>query len=54
MSKQYLECVVNDRGFINKPPQISDIAPTLRAQDHGNQPKVIEFAGGGGNTSYCR
>lgn len=42
MNKSYLECVVNDRGFTNKPPQISSIAPTLRAQDHGNQPKVIE------------
>lgn len=45
MSK-YLECVVNDRGFVKKPAQITEIAPTLRVQDHGNQPKVIEFAGG--------
>ena len=42
----YFECVVNDRGFVNKPAQISDIAPTLRAQEHGNQPKVIRHMGG--------
>lgn len=42
MSKEYLECVVNDRGFVSKPAQITPIAPTLRAQDHGNQPKVVE------------
>ncbi len=45
MSK-YFECVVNDRGFVKKPAQITEIAPTLRAQDHGNQPKVIEICGG--------
>lgn len=42
MSKEYLECVVNDRGFVSKPAQITPFAPTLRAQDHGNQPKVVE------------
>lgn len=38
----YLDCVVNDRGFVNRPAQVTPIAPTLRAQDHGNQPKVVE------------
>lgn len=42
MSKEYLEYVVNDRGFVSKPAQITPIAPTFRAQDHGNQPKVVE------------
>lgn len=40
---KHLDICVNDRGFINKPAQITEIAPTLRAQDHGNQPKVIEI-----------
>lgn len=44
--KEYLGIVVNDRGFVNKPPQMSVISPTLRAQDHGNPPKVIEVAEG--------
>ena len=40
---RHLEIVINDRGFTNKPPQISiGICPTLRAQDHGNPPKVIK------------
>lgn len=34
--------IINDRGFTNKPPQISyGICPTLRAENHGNLPKVI-------------
>lgn len=38
------EVCVNDRGFTDKPPQISDVVPTLRAENHGNHPKVIEDA----------
>lgn len=34
---------INDRGFSEKEPQISiGTAPTLRAETHGNLPKVIE------------
>lgn len=34
--------IINDRGFVNKSPQISyGICPTLRAENHGNLPKVI-------------
>lgn len=34
---------INDRGFSEKEPQISiGAAPTLRAETHGNLPKVIE------------
>lgn len=34
--------IINDRGFTNKSPQISyGICPTLRAESHGNLPKVI-------------
>lgn len=34
---------INDRGFTEKEPQISiGTAPTLRAETHGNLPKVIE------------
>lgn len=40
--KKYLDICINDRGFVNKPPQMGEIAPTLRAQDHGNPPKIIE------------
>lgn len=33
---------INDRGFIEKHPQITvGYAPTLRAESHGNLPKVI-------------
>lgn len=42
ISKEYFDFVINDRGFVNKPPQISDIFPTLRAENHGNHPKVVE------------
>lgn len=39
----YLNICINDRGFINKTPQINyGICPTLRAQTHGNEPKVIK------------
>lgn len=34
--------VVNDRGFTSKPAQVSEVCPTLRAENHGNHPKVIE------------
>ena len=34
---------INDRGFTNKEPQVSiGTVPTLRAEIHGNLPKVIE------------
>ena len=34
---------INDRGFSEKEPQISvGTVPTLRAETHGNLPKVIE------------
>ena len=36
------EVCVNDRGFTEKEPQVSNVAPTLRAENHGNHPKVIE------------
>ncbi len=36
------EVCVNDRGFSSKPPQVSNVVPTLRAENHGNHPKVIE------------
>lgn len=33
--------IINDRGFKDKTPQVSiDIVPTLRAETHGNLPKV--------------
>ena len=37
-----LDICVNNRGFATKPAQATETAPCLRAQDHGNQPKVIE------------
>ena len=38
--------VINDRGFKDKEPQISQgYAPTLRAESHGNLPKVVEKVG---------
>lgn len=34
---------INDRGFSGKEPQVSaGIVPTLRAETHGNLPKVVE------------
>lgn len=36
------EVCVNDRGFSEKFPQVSEIVPTLRAENHGNHPKIIE------------
>lgn len=36
------EVVVNDRGFKGKAPQVGTVVPTLRAENHGNHPKVIE------------
>lgn len=34
---------VNDRGFAEREPQVSvGLVPTLRAEEHGNVPKVIE------------
>lgn len=48
---------VNDRGFLEKEPQISDgTAPTLRAETHGNLPKVVQKARGfneGGSNDLC-
>lgn len=41
---RYLNVCVNDRGFTSRPPQISyGVFPTLRAQTHGNPPKVIQI-----------
>lgn len=38
-----LDIVINDRGFANKSPQISyGICPILRAENHGNLPKIVE------------
>lgn len=38
--------VINDRGFKDKKPQISQgYASTLRAESHGNLPKVVEKVG---------
>ena len=38
--------VINDRGFKDKEPQISQgYAPTLRAEAHGNLPKIVERVG---------
>lgn len=38
--------VINDRGFKDKEPQISHgYAPTLRAETHGNLPKIVERVG---------
>lgn len=38
--------VINDRGFKDKEPQISQgYAPTLRAEFHGNLPKIVERVG---------
>lgn len=38
--------VINDKGFKDKEPQISQgYAPTLRAESHGNLPKVVEKVG---------
>lgn len=40
--EEYLNIIINDRGFISKEPQISNgICPALRAEVHGNLPKVI-------------
>ena len=48
---------VNDRGFLQKEPQISyGTAPTLRAETHGNLPKVVQKARGfneGGSHDLC-
>ena len=48
---------VNDRGFLEKEPQISyGTAPTLRAETHGNLPKVVQKARGfneGGSHVLC-
>ena len=41
------EMVVNDRGFTSKEAQVSGVVPTLRAENHGNHPKVIEIKDGG-------
>ena len=40
--EEYLNIIINDRGFISKEPQISyGTCPTLRCESHGNLPKVI-------------
>jgi hypothetical protein len=40
------EMVVNDRGFKDKEAQVSTVVPTLRAENHGNHPKIIELKEG--------
>lgn len=42
VERQLTEVCVNDRGFSEKFPQVSEIVPTLRAENHGNHPKIIE------------
>ena len=48
---------VNDRGFLEKEPQISyGTVPTLRSETHGNLPKVVQkalgFNDGGSNDLF--
>lgn len=43
--KEYLDICINDKGKINKEPQITHgYAPTLVAEFHGNLPKVVEVS----------
>ena len=52
---QYINVCVNDRGFTSRPPQLSyGVFPTLRAQTHGNPPKVIQIAESEGNNAEIR
>lgn len=42
IQKDITEVCINDRGFKNKDAQVGTVAPTLRAENHGNHPKIIE------------
>lgn len=45
-NKQYLDICINDKGKVNKKPQITHgYAPTLVSEFHGNLPKVVEVRG---------
>ena len=46
--------IIDDQGRLSKRLVPSDIVPTLRAQTHGNEPKVIDIqvVGNVGNTGY--
>lgn len=38
----YEDVIINDRGFKEKSPQVAvGVSPTLRAETHGNLPKVV-------------
>lgn len=42
-NKEYLDICINDKGKVNKKPQITHgYAPTLVSEFHGNLPKVVE------------
>jgi hypothetical protein len=44
--KEYLDICINDRGKVNKKPQITyGHSPTLVSEFHGNLPKVVEVRG---------
>lgn len=44
--KEYLDICINDKGKVNKKPQITHgYAPTLVSEFHGNLPKVVEVRG---------
>lgn len=45
-NKEYLDICINDKGKVNKKPQITHgYAPTLVSEFHGNLPKVVEVRG---------
>lgn len=45
-NKEYLDICINDKGKVNKKPQITHgYTPTLVSEFHGNLPKVIEVRG---------
>lgn len=45
-NKEYLDICINDKGKVNKKPQITHgYAPTLVSEFHGNLPKVVEERG---------
>ena len=45
-NKEYLDICINDKGKVNKKPQITHgYSPTLVSEFHGNLPKVVEVRG---------
>lgn len=45
-NKEYLDICINDKGKVNKNPQITHgYSPTLVSEFHGNLPKVVEVRG---------